>query len=503
MQMSGARGQVASSDDCWGPRQGLLTTLPFVVGLLFMPPPFLGCRGACKGCGSYAVPIQDCLPAAVSSERPLLNMQCGIGIDFGTTNSALAIAAPGQPVRFAVFQLHGSPVDVFRSMLFFEADRPLVKGRPAADAGPAAIERYLESGGDGRLMQSLKSFVANQNPPVTQVFGHTYRLEDLIATMVRGLYEKALPDMGGQVPVAVVAGRPVRFANSAGPEMDSAAEARLRNAFRLAGTEQVDFLFEPIAAALHYEQQLEAPSVVLIADFGGGTSDFSLLKLGPGTQGLPPSERVLASAGIGIGGDTLDGRIVDHAVAPSLGKGAEYRTATGRTMPVPAWPFHRLRRWNELSILKSRKNMEMLYDLNRHGVGDSGIDALIQIVEEDLGYALSRAVEATKIALTDAEEAEFRFEVGDVRLHQQVSRKEFEAWIGPELAEIEQTVGELLERTGGVAVERVFMTGGTARVPAVRRIFDGLFGAERVTAGDYHVSVAAGLAVAALQAQES
>lgn len=427
-------------------------------------------------------------------------MHCGIGIDFGTTNSALAIAEPGKPVRFAEFRLYDDPVDVFRSMLFFEGGRPLQGGRPPADAGPQAIERYLETGGDGRLMQSLKSFVANKNPPVTQVFGHTFRLEDLIATMISGMYQKASRDIGPTPPRSIVAGRPVRFANSASHDADTAAQGRLRHAFSLAGTEKVEFLFEPVAAALHYERQLQVPAVVLIADFGGGTSDFSLLKLGPGTGQLSADERVLASAGVGIGGDTLDARIVDHVVAPSLGKGSEYKTVTGKTMPVPAWPFHCLRRWNELSLLKSRKNMEMLHELNRHGISQSGIDALIQVVEDDLGYALARAVEATKIALTSAESAEFRFEVGDVRLAHTVTREDFEAWVAPELQEITGVVDDLLTRFGADRVDKVFLTGGTARVPAVRRVFDQRFAPEKVTAGDYHVSVAAGLAVRALQA---
>ena len=168
-------------------------------------------------------------------------------------------------------------------------------------------------------------------------------------------------------------------------------------------------------------------------------------------------------------------------------------------MPVPAWPFHCLRRWNELSLLKSRKNLEMLYALRKHGVDDSGIDALIQVVEEDLGYALARAVEATKIALTSHDVADFHFEVGDLRLAQSVTRQDFESWIAPELQEITQVVEELLDRVGAGAVDRVFLTGGTARVPAVRRIFDARFGPERVSSGDYHVSVAAGLAVKALQ----
>ena len=146
--------------------------------------------------------------------------------------------------------------------------------------------------------------------------------------------------------------------------------------------------------------------------------------------------------------------------------------------------------------------MEMLYELNRHGVGQSGIDALIQVVEDDLGYALARAVEATKIALTDASATEFRFEVGDVHLRQTVTREDFETWIAPELEEITDVVDGLLTDFGAGRVDRVFLTGGTARVPAVRRIFDQRFAASKVTAGDYHVSVAGGLAVKALQSSD-
>ncbi|MFT7623674.1 MAG: putative chaperone protein [Myxococcota bacterium] len=424
----------------------------------------------------------------------------GVGIDFGTTNSALAFSG-GDSVRIAQYALQGGQTEVFRSMLFFEEDQPFRAGRPPADVGPAAIENYLASGGEGRLMQSMKSFLACRTLTATQVFGRAMLLEEIVAMVVRELCTLGLEQLGLPHPKRVVAGRPVHFAYGDGEDDDAFAEERLRRGFALAGIEDVEFIPEPVAAALHYEARLDHDEVVLVADFGGGTSDFSVLRVGPGLRGQSATSRIIGTGGVGIAGDSLDGRLVDHVVAPALGKGSEYTTSTGGRMVLPAWIFLKLQRWHELSILKTGRNMKMLEQYVRTTDHPDRIRALIEVVDANQGYSLSRAVERTKIGLTEADEAIFHFDAGGIELKRTVKRSEFEQWIQPELTQLGKTVDDLLSKAGLVAtdVDTVFMTGGTARVPAVRALFEARFGQSNLQAGAYHSSVAAGLAVHAQQ----
>lgn len=423
-------------------------------------------------------------------------MSAAVGIDFGTTNSALARVDDRGGVELVRFPLHGGLTASFRSLLFFEADREPVRGKPPAWVGPTAIERYVASGADGRLMQSMKSFLASRHLRGTSVFGAEMSLEALVAEVVSGLWGQA-EAAGWERPQRVVAGRPVHFVYARGREDDAYAVGRLRKAFAAAGFPEIELVLEPVAAAFDYESQLNHDEVVLVADFGGGTSDFSLIRVGPGVSASPGSpERVLGNSGVGVAGDSFDARIIERLVAPALGKGSSYRTIEGNIREIPASIFNRLARWHELSVLKSRRNMQMLLDYARTSLEPDKLDALVEVVDADLGYALYQAVERTKIALSTAEEAELCFESGDVVIRAPLTRRDLEDWIAPELEAIAGTVDGLLE-TCSVAregVDTVFLTGGSALVPAVRRLFEERFGAERIRSRDYLASVASGLA---------
>lgn len=421
----------------------------------------------------------------------------GIGIDFGTTNSAIARADASRQVRVAQFQLAGEVVRVFRSILFFESERDWVAGYPPAWCGPEAIENYISCGADGRLMQSLKSFLANRNLRATNVLSRDFTLERLVATIISTLCRQSEAQLGSLKGLPISVGRPVRFAYSADKTQDDFAEERLRKAFAMAGLEDIRVVHEPVAAAMHYEVDLDHDEVVLVADFGGGTSDFSLLRVGPGHRTSPADSRIIGTAGVGVAGDTLDARLVDHLVAPQLGKGGRYRDMTGKHLEFPQWIFRRFKRWHELSILKSQKNMDMLNNYLRSALDPEPIDALIQLVEHDHGYAMSRAVERTKIALTDAEETLFEFVTPEVELRAPVTRAQFNEWIAPDIAALESTVDGLLTEAGVTShdVDAVFLTGGTGYVPAIRALFADRFGQDKLRTGDFLASVAAGLAL--------
>jgi hypothetical chaperone protein len=408
-----------------------------------------------------------------------------VGIDFGTTNCAVAVARDGV-VEMARFGVQGA--ETFRSVLYFDGAQS--KGRKRPLAGPAAIDAYLSRETPGRLIQSLKSFLSSALFRETWVGSERYSVEDLTASMALSLREEAERQFG-DLGKRVVLGRPVRFVGGDTKEADALAASRLEQAFRRAGFEEIVFEFEPVGAAYFYESTLDRDERIVIGDFGGGTSDFSLLRVGR-------RRRILATAGLPFAGDSFDAKIVRHVVSPMLGLGTEYRSL-GKMLPMPSSLYLKLEKWHHLSFLKTQDTMRMLRSLEVQAEEPSKIEALIHLVENDAGYSLHRAVQRTKVELSAREQSEFVYEDPCVSIRQLVTRGDFEDWIEPQLSAISECVDKLLKdaKTGAEKIDRVFLTGGTSLVPAVRRIFEQRFGAERVLAGDEFTSVARGLALRA------
>ena len=268
----------------------------------------------------------------------------------------------------------------------------------------------------------------------------------------------------------------------------------MKTALALAGFDDVSFEYEPVAAARRYAARLDPKELVVIADFGGGTSDFSVVRVGG-----PGGAQVLSTSGVAIAGDAFDARLVDHVVSPALGRGSTYEAELGRTMPVPPWLYSNLRRWHHLSFLRSPKTTALL-DKIRHGASDpAGIDRLIHVIEDDLGLPLHQSIEANKRALSASAAAPFAFDHAGISLAVDVARADFDAWIAEDLAPIDQAVREALDRAGVTAgaVQRVFATGGSSLVPAVRARLAATFGPDRLLGGDELTSVAWGLAAIA------
>jgi hypothetical chaperone protein len=364
-------------------------------------------------------------------------------------------------------------------------------------AGGRAIDAYLEADGSGRLIQSLKTYLADRGFQATNIFSATHSLTELLTLLLVDIRARAEEQLG-PIGSRLVVGRPVSFAGSSSPEHETLAIERLRTSLAAAGWHDVTFEYEPVAAAYFYESTLEHDEQVLIADFGGGTSDFSLLEVGPSYR-AGKRRRILGTEGVGIAGDALDARIMQHVVAPRLGAGSSYRSMFGKELAVPIWIYKHLNRWHHLSFLKSRKSIDMLEDIARQGKDPAPIRALLHVLEHDLGYHLYRAVERAKVDLSSSDAARFRFSEPPLEIEANVTRAEFESWIADELLAMEACVDRLLARTGigPAGVDRVFMTGGSSFVPAVRRIFDARFGHEKVRAGGELISVASGLALRA------
>jgi hypothetical chaperone protein len=423
--------------------------------------------------------------------------RAAFGVDFGTTNSALAFVDGSGATRLAEFVGPDGPTPTFRSLLYFDREDP--EAPVERFAGPAALVAYLERDEHGgRLIQSMKSFLASRLFSATEIFGRSHRLEQLIGMLLGRLREEAEAALGEPLHEAVV-GRPVRFVSAASAEDEALALTRLRASLTNAGFRRVRFEYEPIGAARHHERGLERDELLLIGDFGGGTSDFSLLRVGPGRKRGSGAGAILGNDGVDVAGDAFDGKIIRHCVAPLLGRGAEFVSFFGRTLPVPDWLYAHLERWHHVSMLKSRRTMQLLLDLRREATEPERLDRLLRVVENDLGFVLHRATEQTKRALSSAGSARFRVVSDVLAIDAEVSRADFEAWIAPELAAIAGCVDGLLARAGidARAVDRVFLTGGSSQVPAVRRIFEERFPGERIRSGDEFTSVASGLALCA------
>jgi hypothetical chaperone protein len=408
-----------------------------------------------------------------------------IGVDFGTTNSVISLLEPDGATTTTRFPLGAAELDVIRSVLCFwnDGDRQRVVLRHAV--GPAAIEAWLDDPLESRLMMSLKSYLAQRSFSETRVFERTFTLEDLIALFLRAI----LPD---QSPGTVlVAGRPVRFAGDA-PD-DALGEQRLRAAYAAAGWTRVRTALEPEAAGYRFVRGLDAPAVVLIGDFGGGTSDFSVLRFEPRSN--RPVE-ALGHAGVGIAGDTFDYRIIDQVISPRLGKGTTYRVFD-TDLPVPPDYYSSFARWHRLSLMRTPRTMRDIEAVARKAEYPDRLRALLSLIRDELGYAMYRAVSEVKAELSRTETARLHFAHGDFVIDETIARADFERWIAPDIARIASTMEVALADAGlrEEEVDHVFLTGGTALVPAVRDLFVRRFGAGRITGGREFVSVAEGLAL--------
>lgn len=430
-----------------------------------------------------------------------------VGLDFGTTNSAIAIVDDDGAVRLARFAADSADApetETFRSILFFESTEETGGSEAALSIGNDAIRRYLAAGGNGRLIQSLKSFLADRTFQTTEIMGENYSLGDLIAPILIKLRQSAEAQFG-PLPGRIVVGRPVHFSDAQTTADDDAARARLDVAIRRAGWDEVVFEYEPVAAAYDYASRIARDETVMIADFGGGTSDFSILRLKAAHIGsAEPRERfeILGNDGVAIAGDAFDGRMIHHIVAPALGRGSKYRSPYGAVLPAPTWPYVRLERWHHLSMLKTRATLFRLRELERESLEPRKIAALINVIDSDLGYYIFREIERAKLALSDAESAQFDFTDPPTEIHRAIARGEFNDWIARLCDEIARCVDRLMR---AVAIDRgeidsVFLTGGSSFVPAVRRIFEARFGAGKIRMGNEFTSVARGLALRAREA---
>jgi hypothetical chaperone protein len=411
-----------------------------------------------------------------------------IGVDFGTTNTVVSMTHGDDHARLIRFSIDNRALFAFRSALSFHS----VQGERIVEAGPWAIEAYLEEPLETRFIQSFKTFAASAAFTETRILDKRYQFEDLLAAFLLRLREHAGAQMA-DLPPRIIVGRPVTFAGSSPNE--TLALTRYEAAFQRLGFTDIRYAYEPVGAAFFFARQLKQDATVLVADFGGGTSDFSLVRFERAADGTLRSTP-LSRSGVGLAGDAFDYRIIDQLVSPELGKGSEYRSFSNK-LPIPQRYYAAFARWDQLALLRASKDMRDIRALERTAVEPDKIAALIEVLDGNHGYALYRSVSALKEALSSHDAATFLFEAGSVRIEKPVQRTDFEGWIAPELAAIEGAVAEALDRAGlsEGGVDRVFLTGGSSFVPAVRDIFLRRFGASKIESGGEFESIASGLAL--------
>lgn len=418
-------------------------------------------------------------------------MQNSIGLDFGTTNTVATIVNVRGEAEALHFNHADQSFDAFRSVLcFWQSFDEHDSARTQSEAGPWAIDQFLELAGDCRFIQSFKTFAASPLFADTKIYARSYKFEDLLSTFLRRVRDHARRDF----PRRVVVGRPVRFAGAAPDE--ALARTRYDAALRAVGFEEIHHVYEPVAAAYFFAQRLTEDATILVADFGGGTSDFSVVRFTRGANGLGYTP--LAHSGVGVAGDAFDYRIIDQVVARAFGKGSEY-ASWGKVLPVPNGYFTKFSRWNELSIMRHSKDYRELQQLEKASLTPEKIRAFLNFLDGDAGYAMYRAVSAAKLQLSQADSGALSLHVAGVDIERQIARAEFEKWIAPELEQIDAAVDRALTQAdlSDTAIDRVFLTGGSSFVPAVRAQFERRFGANKIETGDQLVSIAFGLALIA------
>lgn len=416
-------------------------------------------------------------------------MDAAVGVDFGTTNTVVALENRGE-ADLAAFRHDGRPFSAFRSALSFHAPDDDPAGR-IVEAGPWAIDAYVEEPLETRFIQSFKSYAASPLFTDTEILRRRFTFEDLLSAFLLKLRDHAGASLE-TLPARAIVGRPVNFVG--GRPDPALAVRRYETAFRRLGFTDIRYVYEPVAAAFFFARRLEGDATVMVADFGGGTSDFSIVRFSKAGGQL--KSQALSNAGVGVAGDAFDYRIIDSLVSPRLGKGGRYK-AFDNVLPIPNRYYTAFARWEQLALLRASKDMRDIRGLVRTALQPEKVEQLVEFLEDNHGYRLYQAVSRLKEALSGSEEATFDFQAGSIAIQDAVKRETFDGWIAPELAAIEGAVNEALTRANltEAGVDRVFLTGGSSFVPAVRRIFERRFGTAKMESGAELVSIATGLAL--------
>jgi hypothetical chaperone protein len=408
------------------------------------------------------------------------------GIDFGTTNSALSIYDEEKKEIITTITVP--------SILYFQVEQsnaePLVYV-----VGEDAISGYIKDGMKGRFMKSIKRILPRSSFIETRIHNKKFNASDLVTLILKDLKRKADEIIGYDCQKAII-GRPVFFDDD-NTAKDALAQKRLSKAAENAGFFEVRFQFEPIGAAFAYERTIRQKEKVLVADLGGGTTDFTYLELDPEKIGSKDRRNdIIATGGIYIGGDSFDSAFMWDKGTPYFGKGTTYEAAPGKMLTVPVSLFANICSWEQMNFFNGQKIKNDLQNYYHFSKQDRKFKNLITLTDNNLGYSLFQSVEKTKIELSELENSRFAYSKMEIEIDENIHVDEYNTIIEKDLKKISNYLDEFLLKNQimNKDIDSLFLTGGTSMVAAIKDLFKEKFPNTPVHSGDNFISVAKGLA---------
>ncbi|KQR70985.1 Hsp70 family protein [Pedobacter sp. Leaf176] len=408
------------------------------------------------------------------------------GIDFGTTNSALSIFDEDKKEIISTISIPS--LIYFRHALTSADEGNCV-------VGEKAIEEYLNDGMEGRFIKSIKQILSRTTFTETRIQNKRYNASDLVTLILKDLKETADKIIGFNCTKAVI-GRPVFFDNDDN-QKDTLAQTRLKKAAETAGFINVRFQFEPIGAAFAYEKTISKKEKVLVADLGGGTTDFTYLILDPEKVGAKDRKNdMIASGGIYIGGDSLDSAFMWEKGTPYFGKNTQYEATRGQILNVPKSLFANICSWDKMNFFNGQKIQKDIEDYYYFSGYDKKFKNLITLIEHNLGYSLFQSIERTKIELSDSQSSGFKYSNLGIEINEMITINEYDAVINKDIQRISEYMDKFLHthNINPREIDCLFMTGGTSMVKAIQTLFRNKFPHIPINSGDNFKSVAIGLA---------
>ncbi|WP_293309898.1 Hsp70 family protein [Pedobacter sp. UBA5917] len=408
------------------------------------------------------------------------------GIDFGTTNSALSIY---DEEKKEIIDTISIP-----SLIYFTEVKSIIDGENHI-VGEKAIEAYLSDGMKGRFIKSIKQILSRTTFTETRIHNKRYTASDLVTLILKDLKEKADKIIGEDCQKAII-GRPVFFDDD-NTMKDTLAQTRLKKAAESAGFTEVRFQFEPIGAAFAYEKTIKKKERVLVADLGGGTTDFTYLILDPEKVGSKDRKNdMIASGGIYIGGDSLDSAFMWDKGTPYFGKNTMYEATPGKVLNVPKSLFANICTWDKMNFFNGLKIQKEIEEYYYYSKNDPKFKNLITLIENNLGYSLFRSIEKTKIELSDQPVSTFDYHNMEIEINEDISLDQYNAIIEKDINRIDTYLDQFMEtyKINPQDIDCLFLTGGTSMVAAVQTLFKNKFPHIPLNSGDNFKSVAKGLA---------
>lgn len=403
-------------------------------------------------------------------------------IDFGTSNSLLAHIHNGQS-----------------KLINLEDDQPILRSllyTPEQSEwffGEEAISMREENDGEGRFFRSIKKFLPEARYKGTEVHGRILSIEKLVAVFLKSLKQRADKETGVNV-TNVVLGRPARY--SLDDKSDALAEERMRKAAEIAGFKNIIFCPEPLAAGLNIGRS-QSQEIVMIADFGGGTSDFTILKVT--NEEYDPGD-VLGLSGVFLAGDALDGTMMKDFISPHFGSRAQYKTAfSDNILSFPRKLIKTMCSPAHIGILRVRETWELMKEIQSNCVNEEykrQFDQLFTLVEEQLAYPIYKEIENTKIELSSKESSTFRFQEANIDITEEIHKDPYSESVSETIDKIRNSMMDSFKDNdlGPQDINRVYITGGTGQSPYIQSMLKDVFGVEKISEGQVYQSVINGLA---------